>query len=326
MRRLSSLTVPELADGAVVLRRPEVADAATVLAGTRDPLVREFMQGVIPHQDLDAAGRRLADIPARLWAMDRAAYSTVVSVTDGRAVGWAELVDLRPEEGAAEAAVWLLPAARSLRTAASALRLLCRFGFDQLELGRTDAYAAADNMPVQIVGACIGFPAPDSGPGCSAARGRRRCTMPYTRRWYPRTCADVPSDMRESSARHARRRGGPSRGRDPDVVGSCFAAHGGGARGRFGSAAVHRARRGPGGRIGLAVEATGEFRVERASAGGHAFRSGRVDRIFLTRVLKALSSSAPGNAQVAAGADARLDTRASHVRHRNAVRRRCRLG
>ncbi|MFD0531399.1 hypothetical protein ACFQ1I_40185 [Kitasatospora arboriphila] len=32
MRRLSSLPVPELADGTVVLRRPEAADAATVLA------------------------------------------------------------------------------------------------------------------------------------------------------------------------------------------------------------------------------------------------------------------------------------------------------
>ncbi|WP_052391496.1 GNAT family N-acetyltransferase [Streptomyces sp. NRRL B-24484] len=157
MRRLSSLPVPELADGPVVLRRPGAADAATVLAGTRDPLVREFMQGVIPHQDLDAAERWLADIPARLWALDRAAYFTVASVTDGSAVGWAELVDLRPDEGAAEAAVWLLPEARSLRTATSALRSLCRFGFEQLELSRIDAYAAADNMPVQVVGAYIGF-------------------------------------------------------------------------------------------------------------------------------------------------------------------------
>ncbi|WP_344626104.1 hypothetical protein [Kitasatospora arboriphila] len=59
-----------------------------------------------------------------------------------------------------------------------------------------------------------------------------------------------------------------------------------------------------GGRIDLAVEATGEFRVERVAAGGRAFRSGRVDRVFLTRVVKALSSAAPGNAQVTAGTDA----------------------
>ncbi|MFD9124100.1 GNAT family N-acetyltransferase [Kitasatospora sp. NPDC059571] len=172
LRRLSSLPVPELTDGTVVLRRPVAADAATVLAGTRDPLVREFMQGVIPHQDLSAAERWLADVPSGLWAADRAAYfsvakpvtsapgspsSAAVSATYGPAVGWAELVDLRPEEGAAEAAIWLLPEARSLRTAASALRLLCRFGFEQLGLGRIDAYAAADNMPVQVVGASIGF-------------------------------------------------------------------------------------------------------------------------------------------------------------------------
>jgi RimJ/RimL family protein N-acetyltransferase len=157
VRPLRSLPVPELTDGTTVLRQPSSADAATVLAGTRDPLVREFMQGVIPHQDLDAAARWLADVPARLWALDRAAYFSVAFADEGPSVGWAELVDLRPDEGAAEAAVWLLPEARSMRTATSALRQLCRFGFEQLGLVRIDAYAAADNMPVQVVGAYIGF-------------------------------------------------------------------------------------------------------------------------------------------------------------------------
>ncbi|MEV4615286.1 GNAT family N-acetyltransferase [Kitasatospora sp. NPDC049258] len=156
MRPLNSLPVPTLVDGQVVIRRPEAGDAATVLAGTRDPLVREFMQGVVPHRDLAAAERWLAEVPPLLWAEGRAAYFSV-ALGDGPSVGWAELVDLRPAEGAAEAAVWLLPGARSLKVASAALRLICRFGFDQLGLRRIDAYAAADNMPVQVVGAYIGF-------------------------------------------------------------------------------------------------------------------------------------------------------------------------
>jgi RimJ/RimL family protein N-acetyltransferase len=44
-----------------------------------------------------------------------------------------------------------------MRTATSALRLVCRFGFEQLQLRRIDAYAAADNMAIQVVGAYIGF-------------------------------------------------------------------------------------------------------------------------------------------------------------------------
>ncbi|MFC9329982.1 GNAT family N-acetyltransferase [Kitasatospora sp. NPDC057015] len=156
MRLLSSIPTPSLTDGAVTIRRPGADDADTLLAGTRDPLVREFMQGVIPHRDRDAAKEWLEEVPALLWAEDRAAYFSV-ALGPGPAVGWAELVDLRPAEGAAEAAIWLLPEARSLRTAASALRLVCRFGFECLGLRRIDAYAAADNMPVQVVGAHIGF-------------------------------------------------------------------------------------------------------------------------------------------------------------------------
>ncbi len=127
-----------------------------MLAGSHDPLVREFMQGVFPYADRAAAVRWIEDVVPRLWAQDRAAYFAV-TVGDGPSVGWAELVDFRPDEGAAEAAIWLLPGARSMRVATAALRLVCRFGFEQLGLRRIDAYAAADNMPVQVVGAYIGF-------------------------------------------------------------------------------------------------------------------------------------------------------------------------
>lgn len=157
MRSLSSLTdLQPLVDGKVLIRRPIPEDADAVLAGSHDPLVREFMQAVFPHRDRESAERWLAEIPPKLWDGDVAAYFSVL-VGDGPATGWAELVDLRPEEGAAEASIWLLPAARSLRVASAALRLVCRFGFEQLGLRRIDAYAAADNTPIQLVGAYIGF-------------------------------------------------------------------------------------------------------------------------------------------------------------------------
>jgi RimJ/RimL family protein N-acetyltransferase len=157
MRPLSSLeAVPELADGDVVLRRPVPADADAVVAGSRDPLVREFMQAVFPHQDRESAERWITGPAELLWKQDLAAHFTVARA-DGTAIGLAELVDLRPAESAAEASLWLLPQARKLRTATGALRLLCRFGFETLGLERIDAYAAVDNMPVQVVGACIGF-------------------------------------------------------------------------------------------------------------------------------------------------------------------------
>ncbi|WP_246561369.1 GNAT family N-acetyltransferase [Kitasatospora kifunensis] len=158
MRPPSSLPgVPTLVDGDVLLRPPSAElDADTVLAGTRDPIVREFLQGVIPHRDRSAAAEWLDRVPPRLWAEDRAAYFAV-ALGAGPAVGWAELLDFRAETESAEVIVWLLPEARSLRTATRALRLICRFGFEQLALARIDAYAAADNMPSQVMGAWIGF-------------------------------------------------------------------------------------------------------------------------------------------------------------------------
>ncbi|MFF0387932.1 GNAT family N-acetyltransferase [Kitasatospora sp. NPDC004615] len=155
MRALAEVRDDPLTDGDVVLRRPLPADAALVHRGTHDPLVREFLQAVIPHRDLAAAERWLTEIPPMLWETGRAAYFTVEEA--GGAVGWAELVNLDAEEDSAEMTVWLLPEHRRLRTAKSAMRLVCRFGFERLGLRRIDAFAAADNMPSQVTGAAIGF-------------------------------------------------------------------------------------------------------------------------------------------------------------------------
>ncbi|GJF33975.1 hypothetical protein KNE206_66750 [Kitasatospora sp. NE20-6] len=147
---------PMAADG-LVLRRPRPTDAALVHRGTHDPLVREFLQAVVPHRDTAAAEQWLAEIPPMLWETGRAAYFTVEAADAGEPVGWAELVNLDPEQECAEVAVWLLPEHRRLRTAKAALRLVCRFGFERIGLRRIDAYAAADNMPSQLTGAAIGF-------------------------------------------------------------------------------------------------------------------------------------------------------------------------
>ncbi|GAA3026537.1 hypothetical protein GCM10020229_42320 [Kitasatospora albolonga] len=163
-----------LRDGQVLIRRPQERDADTLLAGSHDPLVREFMQGILSHSDRESAVRWITEVAPRLWEADRAAYFAVALAAEGGpaeegepegepeaeggpAIGLAELVDLRPEEGAAEISFWLLPEHRRMRTAASAMRLVCRFGFEELGLRRIDAYAAAENMGVQVVGASIGF-------------------------------------------------------------------------------------------------------------------------------------------------------------------------
>ncbi|MFF2624848.1 GNAT family N-acetyltransferase [Kitasatospora griseola] len=178
MRALAEVRDDPLTDDGLLLRRPRPSDAALVHRGTHDPLVREFLQAVIPHRDEAAAERWLTEIPPMLWQTGRAAYFALEATGEaaeeaaeavgeelgeepgeevGRAIGWGELVNLDPEQDSAEIAVWLLPEHRRLRTAKSAMRLVCRFGFERIGLRRIDAFAAADNMPSQLTGAAIGF-------------------------------------------------------------------------------------------------------------------------------------------------------------------------
>ncbi|MFJ1791298.1 GNAT family N-acetyltransferase [Kitasatospora griseola] len=175
MRALAEVRDDPLTDDGLLLRRPRPSDAALVHRGTHDPLVREFLQAVIPHRDEAAAERWLTEIPPMLWQTGRAAYFALeatggapgeetaeapgedVGAEAGQAIGWGELVNLDPEQDSAEIAVWLLPEHRRLRTAKSAMRLVCRFGFERIGLRRIDAFAAADNMPSQLTGAAIGF-------------------------------------------------------------------------------------------------------------------------------------------------------------------------
>ncbi|PJN26317.1 GNAT family N-acetyltransferase [Kitasatospora sp. CB02891] len=175
MRALAEVRDDPLTDDGLLLRRPRPSDAALVHRGTHDPLVREFLQAVIPHRDEAAAERWLTEIPPMLWQTGRAAYFALEATGEetaeavgeepgeepgeevGRAIGWGELVNLDLEQDSAEIAVWLLPEHRRLRTAKSAMRLVCRFGFERIGLRRIDAFAAADNMPSQLTGAAIGF-------------------------------------------------------------------------------------------------------------------------------------------------------------------------
>src|SRR5690348_14955739 len=100
MRALAAVEDARLEADGLVLRRPVPEDAPLVFRGARDPLVREFLQAVIPHQDLAAAERWLTEVPPLLWTEGRAAYFTVL--LDGEPIGWAELVNLDAADASAE--------------------------------------------------------------------------------------------------------------------------------------------------------------------------------------------------------------------------------
>src|SRR6478609_1860585 len=165
---------PMTADG-LVLRRPRPGDAALVHRGSHDPLVREFLQAVVPHLDTAAAAKWLAEVPPMLWETGRAAYFALEDAASGEPVGWAELVNPDPVRECAEGTFRATRATRA----------------DRERTGRIDPALIR-----RVLAAAAQFPAP--APADTPAAGRRLTVQGQPgqadRQWTDGTAAPVPAD------------------------------------------------------------------------------------------------------------------------------------
>jgi RimJ/RimL family protein N-acetyltransferase len=118
---------PSLTDGVVSLRAPDERDLADIERGTRDP---EVVRWIGPHR---VSGAEVLERNRQRWAEGTGATFAVVDESD-RCVGhiWVNLADARR----GSVGYWLLPEARGRGLATRSVRLLSRWGFDQLGLAR----------------------------------------------------------------------------------------------------------------------------------------------------------------------------------------------
>lgn len=150
--------IPTLTGEAMQLRAPRVADAAPFQRLVADPENLRFAPGALPALTYDWALREMTARMPDKWRRNTAASFIVASMGEASTcVGRVELALYEPGHEVASLSIMMAPAARRLRLTVEAVRLVCRFGFDQLGLARIEAVTGVHNRAAVYLGAHVGF-------------------------------------------------------------------------------------------------------------------------------------------------------------------------
>jgi RimJ/RimL family protein N-acetyltransferase len=144
----------ELSDGRVRLRAPRDSDLDDIVAACQDPEAVRWTSVPQPYGPAEAEG--FLRIVEDGWTSGRAAIFFISTAEhDGRYCG---AIDLRLDgEGGGEVGFAVAPWARGSGVCTAALRLVCRWGFDTLGLGRIEWLAHVGNDASRRVADKVGF-------------------------------------------------------------------------------------------------------------------------------------------------------------------------
>jgi RimJ/RimL family protein N-acetyltransferase len=149
------LAAEPLRDGPTALRPWCDEDVPALVRACQDPEIPRWTRVPSPYGESDA----------RMYMQQRydavrtgaGAPYAVVDPHDGRLLGSISLTRFVWEHGRAEVGYWLGPEARGEGHAVRAVRLICRWGFEELGLERIELLAATSNLPSQRVAERAGF-------------------------------------------------------------------------------------------------------------------------------------------------------------------------
>lgn len=144
--------VPTLSDGVVALDAFTDADLDAHVAGEDDELARRF--GWYPSRSTHDTARAAFARWAGDWANDGETRAFAVRAA-GVLVGGCQLRFRAKRIG--ELSYWTLAGHRGRGYAPRAVRLLCRYAFDELRLERLEAYVEPDNAASRAVAETLGF-------------------------------------------------------------------------------------------------------------------------------------------------------------------------
>ena len=144
---------PTLAGDGVVLRPFADGDAPALVDAYDDPAIRQWHCRTV-----DA--REAVDLVQRwrsTWAAESAASWAVVAPDDGVLLGRAGFRGVDLDEGRAEVAYWVLPAARRRGMAVASVAALVRWAFDDVGFHRLELLHSTANEPSCGVARRAGF-------------------------------------------------------------------------------------------------------------------------------------------------------------------------
>jgi RimJ/RimL family protein N-acetyltransferase len=176
-----SLPDPELADDAIRLRMPAVADVPAITEACQDPDIQHFTFVPVPYGEQDA--RDWVDGAAARAAAGEA-LSLVIASAGERAQLLGTVALLRPDwvQRTVEIGYWVAPWARGGGLAVRAVKLLAPWALRTLDLARVACEVDVDNAASRQVAQRAGFVAEDASPAPITLKGRTWNLVSYALR------------------------------------------------------------------------------------------------------------------------------------------------
>jgi RimJ/RimL family protein N-acetyltransferase len=172
---------PELADDAIRLRAPDVADVAAITAACQDADVQRFTSVPVPYRE-EHARDWVAGVPGRAAAGE--ALNLVIADGADRAALLGTVSLLRPDwsQRTIEIGYLVVPWARGHGHAVRATRLLAPWALRTLDLARVACDVDVNNAASRSVAERAGFVAEDVPLAPIAVKGRTWNLVSYSLR------------------------------------------------------------------------------------------------------------------------------------------------
>jgi RimJ/RimL family protein N-acetyltransferase len=170
--------VEGLTDGAVRLRLISDADIPAITAACQDPGIQRYTSVPTPYEERHA--REWMTAAGAGMGVGTELALLVVDADDGGLLGSVGLHAIDPATGRCSAGYWVTERARRRGVATRALSLLCRFGFDALDLRRIELWIEPENTGSIRVAESLGFVREGVLRSFMVVGGRRRDMLMYS--------------------------------------------------------------------------------------------------------------------------------------------------
>lgn len=151
-----ALSGEPMVDGSTSLRPWRDSDLHAIVAACQDPEIGRWTRVPSPYGETDARAFLLQRHDA-VYTGTMAPFAIASPTSSSHLLGSITLMRIDWENRRAEVGYWLAAPARGSGHATRAARLICAWGFAQLELERLELYAATGNHPSQRVAQRAGF-------------------------------------------------------------------------------------------------------------------------------------------------------------------------
>jgi RimJ/RimL family protein N-acetyltransferase len=151
---MAAIDPPTLSDGEITVRRVTEDLLDEVFEACQDEQIQRYTPVPSPYHRADA--RRWMEMSREGFEQGTGAHMAVVDAATGRLLG-ACGVGVKRGDRAAEIGYWVAPWARGRGVATAAVRLVCRWAFSELGIGRINLRASTENAASNAVAERAGF-------------------------------------------------------------------------------------------------------------------------------------------------------------------------